>query len=148
MVQLYGFGVEMKQSFLREYILTELDDIKIAVQGVLAGIGEIYELSDDRKYEIRLVMNELLVNCFSHAETEGRATVVLRVIVRDGRVRIHVKDNGQGFAYEKAQQDLQQLLGQDMLYREHGRGLKLVRAFCQDIEYYGNGNCVEVKIAL
>jgi len=146
--RLYGFGVEMEHNFIREYILTEIDDIKIAVDGVLDGIGRVYTLDEQRKYEIRLVMNELLVNCFAHAHPEGRQTVVLRVVAKGARVRIFVKDNGQGFEYEKAQQNLEQLLGEDMLYREHGRGLKLVRAFCQDIEYFGNGNSVEVKIAL
>lgn len=141
-------GVNMKRSFFKEYILTEIEDIKIAVDGVLGELDRIFKLGEARKYEIRLVMNELLVNCFDHARSGGKQMVVLKVSVMDGRVRIRIKDNGEGFAYDSTRQGLERIVDEDLLYNERGRGLRLVRAFCQDIEYFGNGNSVEVKIGL
>jgi len=138
----------MEQTFLKDYILNKLDDVKIAVDGVLAGLKNTYSLSDEKAYEMRLVMNELLNNCFHHAKTEGRKTVVLRVSVENGCAKICVKDNGQGFEYERTHMSAGLELSDDALYRENGRGLKLVRAFCDNIEYFGNGNSVRISIAL
>ena len=90
----------MKNSFIREYILTEIEDIKVGINGVMSGIEEVLALPDDRKYEIKLVMNELLVNCFDHACPKNKQTVVFGILVQEEKVRIRVKDNGQGFEYE------------------------------------------------
>lgn len=146
--RLYINGVNMKKCFFKEYILTEIEDIKIAVDGVLGELDRVYKLGEARKYEIRLVMNELLVNCFDHAQTGGKQMVVLKVSVMDGHLSIRIKDNGEGFAYDATPHNLNRVVDEDLLYNERGRGLMLVRAFCQDIEYFGNGNSVEVKIGL
>ena len=138
----------MKMDYIREYILTELEDIKIAINGVMSGIEKFLTLSDARKYEIRLVMNELLVNCFDHAKPKGKQTVVLGVFAKEDKVRIRVKDNGQGFEYEYTHKSLKEPIDEKRLYAEGGRGLMLVDAFCDNVKYFGNGNSVEVNIAL
>lgn len=138
----------MKMNFLREYILTEIEDIKVAIEGVMSGIEKYVVLTEARRYEIKLVMNELLVNCFDHANTNGKRTVVLRVFAVKDKVRISVKDNGQGFEYEYTHKNLKKPLDEKRLYAEGGRGLMLVDAFCETVKYYGNGNSVEVSIAL
>ena len=138
----------MKTNFIREYILTEIEDIKVAINGVMSGIEALVELSEARKYEIKLVMNELLVNCFDHSCPKDKQTVVLRVSAKTDKVRIHVKDNGQGFEYEYTNKRLADPMSIERLYSESGRGLLLVNAFCDNIKYFGNGNSVEVNIAL
>lgn len=138
----------MKMNFLREYILTEIEDIKVAIEGVMSGIQKYVVLTEARRYEIKLVMNELLVNCFDHANTSGKRTVVLRVFAVKDKVKISVKDNGQGFEYEYTHKNLKKPLDEKRLYAEGGRGLMLVDAFCETVKYYGNGNSVEVSIAL
>ncbi len=138
----------MKMDYIREYILTEIEDIKIAINGVMSGIEKYLTLSDARKYEIKLVMNELLVNCFDHAKPKGKQTVVLSVFAKEDKVRIRVKDNGQGFEYEYTHKSLKEPIDEKRLYSEGGRGLMLVDAFCDTVKYFGNGNSVEVNIAL
>jgi len=138
----------MEMDFIREYILTELEDIKVAIAGVMNGIEKFLVLNEARKYEIKLVMNELLVNCFDHAHPKGRQTVVLGVYAKEDKVRICVKDNGQGFEYQYTHRSLKQPIDEKRLYSESGRGLMLVDAFCDNVKYHGNGNSVEVSIAL
>lgn len=135
-------------NFLREYILTRIEDIKVAIDGVMSGIEKFVVLTEARRYELKLVMNELLVNCFNHANPEGKKTVVLRVFIVNDKIMIRVKDNGQGFEYEYTHNNLKQPLDKKRLYAESGRGLMLVNAFCETVKYYGNGNSVEVSIAL
>lgn len=138
----------MKTNFIREYILTEIEDIKVAIDGVMGGIESFCDLSDARLYEIKLVMNELLVNCFDHACPKSKQTVVLGVLAKAEKVRIRVKDNGQGFEYEYTNKRLSSPMSEERLYSETGRGLLLVNAFCDNVKYFGNGNSVEVNIAL
>lgn len=101
-------------------------------------------LSDERKYEIELVLNELLVNSFRHAAPCEAEPVVLTAGVENGRLILCVTDGGEGFEYRK------ELSGvpESPLLRECGRGLMLVRAFCEEIRYNMKGNSVEVEIAL
>lgn len=142
------YGVLMKMDFIREYILTEIEDIKVAINGVMSGIEKFLALTEDRKYEIKLVMNELLINCFDHSHPSGKQTVALSVFAKEDKVRIRVKDNGQGFEYQYTHKSLKQPIDEKKLYSESGRGLMLVNAFCENVKYFGNGNSVEVNIAL
>jgi serine/threonine-protein kinase RsbW len=138
----------LKTNFIREYILTEIGDIKVATDGVMSEIEGFFMLSDARKYEIRLVLNELLVNCFAHSYSKEIQTVVLKVSVKENEVCIRVKDSGQGFEYEDTNKRLRIPISKERLYSENGRGLMLVNAFCSNVKYFGNGNSVEVSIAL
>ena len=124
-------------------MLTSIDDIKRVAADVLASVEKRAALTDERRYDITLVINELLVNSFEHARPTEQCPVVFRAGVGDGQLRIGVTDGGCGLAYEMITNGVD-----DMLYRERGRGLKLVRALCQEIRYNGCGNSVEVKMAL
>ena len=39
----------MKTKYIREYILTEIADIKVAIDGVMSGIEGLFTLSEARK---------------------------------------------------------------------------------------------------
>ena len=133
---------------MKKYILTTIDDIKIVTDGVLGGLDAGYKISDKKRYEIKLVINELLVNCFKHTQPSGEAPVILDAYTRGGQLDIRVTDSGQGFEYERRVRHIEKTADDNVLYSEHGRGLMLVETFCQEMNYYGKGNRVEVKIAL
>ena len=139
---------DMKSCISKKFILTSIDDIKTVVGNVLNDVETITVLSDARRYEIKLVINELLTNCFRHAEPSAERPVVLYAQVQDGNLGIRVTDQGEGFAYEKSISNLEESGSEERLYRERGRGLMLVRAFCNEIKYNCRGNSVEVKIVL
>lgn len=56
---------------------------------------------------------------------------------RGGRLTLTISDSGPGFDYKAAPGNT----GADVV--ASGRGIHLVRALCETIEYTGNGNCVE-----
>lgn len=130
-------------SYSSRYVLTSIDDIKKVANNVLHGIEKHGSLSEERRYDIKLVINELLVNSFEHAQPTKQSPVVFRAGLKSGQLRIGVTDGGRGFSHESLVSD-----NNDLLYRERGRGLMLVRALCQEIRYSGRGNSVEVKIVL
>lgn len=74
----------------------------------------------------------------------GAIDVRIAAVDRRGRLmlRIGVKDTGIGFDFRKA------LDGQPGLDRPSGRGIPLLRRVCEEIEYRGCGNEVEVLFAL
>jgi anti-sigma regulatory factor (Ser/Thr protein kinase) len=133
------------KDYTEKNVLTVIDDIKPSVKSVLNCVEQQRALSDERKYEIELVLNELLVNCFRHASPSMELPVELAADVDDGRLFICVTDCGEGFEYRK---DFDEASDIKTLYRERGRGLMLVKAFCEEIRYNLKGNSVEVEIAL
>jgi anti-sigma regulatory factor (Ser/Thr protein kinase) len=128
----------------RRFVLTALDDIKSVTGGVISGVSRSAPLSDERRYNIALILNELLVNSFQHARPTPASPVYVHAEVSDGTLRIGVTDGGAGFTHSQ----LDEAPDEDSLLRERGRGLKLVRALCSDIRYNDAGNSVEVFIAL
>lgn len=131
-------------NYLSRYALTSIDDIKKVVNGVLADVQKLRPLTEECRFNISLVINELLVNCFEHAKPSKNAPVIFKAELLNGNLLINVKDNGNGFEYDK----VCARITDDKLLRERGRGLALVHALCQDICYNNIGNSVEVKIVI
>lgn len=133
------------KDYTEKNVLTVIDDIKPSVKKVLSCVEKCKDLNEERRYEIELVLNELLVNSFRHAKPSEGKPVVLAAEVKNGKLFISVTDGGGGFEYKICDNVLEDSTA---LYRERGRGLMLVRAFCEEIRYNLKGNSVEVEIAL
>jgi anti-sigma regulatory factor (Ser/Thr protein kinase) len=133
-------------NYTSRYVLTSIDDIKKVVGGVLSGVEKINPLTDECRFNISLVIKELLVNCFKHAMPSKKAPVIFKAELKNSVLTIGVKDSGGGFEYEKVCANISN--DEDALLKERGRGLTLVNALCQEIHYNNVGNSVEVKIAL
>jgi anti-sigma regulatory factor (Ser/Thr protein kinase) len=129
----------------RRYVLTALDDIKSVATGVINGVSRIAPLNDERRYNIALILNELLVNSFEHAKPSPRTPVFVHAEYSGGSLHIGVTDGGAGFEHARQLSPAEEV---DAILSERGRGLKLVRALCSDICYNDHGNSVEVSIAL
>lgn len=149
MLNCIPFGVYMIMNNTRKYLLTSIEDIKRVANSVISNTEDNILLNEERKYEITLVLNELLVNCFDYAKPSVQEPVILLTCLHDGRLSMRVTDNGQGFEYDnKKTSNYEKLVNEDTLYRERGRGLMLVKAFCQEVNYNEKGNSVEVKMVL
>ena len=131
-------------NYASRYVLTSIEDIKRVVSGVLNGISKHRPLNDECRFNISLVINELLVNSFEHTKPSKKAPVVFKAGIKNGLLIISITDSGSGFEYEKACPSITS----ESLLKERGRGLTLVRALCQEICYNSIGNSVEVKIAI
>ena len=130
------------------YVRTSIEDIKTVANGVISGVGRHAELSEERRFDIALVINELLANSFEHASPSPKAPVVLAAGMSGNSLCIGVKDGGQGFEFHQAIERILEPVDEDGLYKERGRGLRLVQALCQEMNFDGRGNSVEVRIDL
>ena len=129
----------------RRYVLTALEDIKSVASGVINEVSRLAPLNDERRYNITLILNELLVNSFEHARPSSRTPVLVHADYTDGFLHIGVTDGGAGFEYTRQHTEADET---DALFSERGRGLKLVRALCSEVFYNESGNSVEVSIAI
>jgi len=134
------------KDYTEKNVLTVIDDIKPSVKKVLSCVEKCKDLNEERRYEIELVLNELLVNSFRYAKPSDSEPVILAAEVEDGKLIISVTDGGGGFEYKMSHDGMSE--DSIALYRERGRGLMLVRAFCEEIRYNIKGNSVEVEMAL
>lgn len=137
-----SFGITMEDYTIKQ-VLTEIGDIKQTVKSVIRLVEQNSEISTEKKFSVELVLNELLVNCFKHANPSATEPVVLIATVQNAKLNVCVADCGYGFDYNKSEPDKR-----DMLMMEYGRGLILVRAYCDKIKYNLRGNSVEVEISL
>ena len=128
----------------RRYVLTALDDIKNVTSGVIGGLSRFASLSDERRYNISLVLNELLVNSFEHARPTSASPVFVQAEYSGGTLCIGVTDGGEGFTHARTGEAQET----EDLFCERGRGLKLVRALCSDVRYNDCGNSVRVCMTI
>ncbi len=94
------------------------------------------------RFGLELVVRELLVNAIEHGHRNlPDARVALSVTATGRSVRIQVDDEGPGFDWRagmRADIPNPTALG--------GRGLPLIKAYCQEIEYNEKGNSVTVAL--
>ncbi len=147
-VQKYALFWYVFMCYASRYVLTSIEDIKTVANSVLNGVGRYTALTEEHRFNIALVINELLVNSFEHAKPSPRTPVIFAAGMHGRSLSIGVKDGGQGFEFDQAIEQVSQPVDEGALYAERGRGLRLVQALCQEINYDGRGNSVEVKIAL
>jgi len=103
-------------------------------------------LSEEEKYEFRIIINELIVNGIIHGN-ECFCDKVLKVAIYaldDNTVSICIQDEGRGFNYKEIIEE-----GcfpcDSALFLERGRGLKIVQHICDAIKFSHNGSWVNVK---
>ena len=118
--------------------LNAVGDISAAVRRVTAHVADRVSLSEEREFSIKLVLNELLANCFEHANT-GRATVIYRL--DEPVLKCCIMDGGNGFARQKGYRASCPCAGS-----ESGRGIFLAQSLSQLLRYNRKGNAVMVRI--
>ena len=106
-----------------------------SLRGFIAeAMGEIASYIPDRdlQYDIRLIIDELMVNGADHGNAwDGNKRVHLRVDMEPTVMHISVRDEGEGFYYSS----------KDFSCTTEsccGRGLFIVESICRSVEYHGN----------
>ncbi len=103
--------------------------------GLLVGRGWVRE--DDREW-LLLCLDEVLVNAMIHGnEGDPDLDIDLAVRVEAGRWRLTVGDRGSGFRGE----ELPDPDDASSLLLEHGRGIRIMREWLDDLSYYRSGAC-------
>ncbi|MDO5301876.1 MAG: ATP-binding protein [Tissierellia bacterium] len=115
---------------------SDIQAVSRFVRNTMRRVGE-YVHDEDAIFDIRLIIDELVLNGASHGnEWNQDKSVHLTLNITDEWVLIQVRDEGAGLNYSTGQYNPQSMA-------DHGRGLVLVEALSDDIQYHGN--CISCK---
>ena len=113
-----------------------------AVQERIIGILEEQSYSPHDVFGVRLALEEALVNAIKHGNgMDPDKTVRISCNIQDDKVRIEIEDQGAGFQME----DVPDPTLDENLERPCGRGIMLIKAFMNVVEYNEVGNCVVLE---
>lgn len=114
-------------------VCSDIDIIKNFVDEILKEIDPIIE-DKDTIFDIRLILNELIVNGIMHGnESMSSKCVKLSLEMKDKKIEIQVEDEGQGINYDCNSYDPTEL-------SSCGRGLVIVNGLSD--EFYIQKNKV------
>jgi serine/threonine-protein kinase RsbW len=122
----------------------ESNCIRAMIQDMMECIKAWKRLSDDEEYEFRLILNELIANGTVHGNKRlCDKSIKAKIIAIDHEtIGITIQDEGSGFDYRNFFNNIYPCDANP--YSERGRGLKLIRAVCDDIVFNQNGNEVSI----
>lgn len=118
--------------------------MRCLVQDILDRIQIWRVLSDEDLYEIRLILNELIANGTIHGN-KGACTKGITATVHaadNDTLCITVQDDGIGFDHQGFCSELYAYDSASL--SERGRGLKLIRAMCDDMQFNQRGNVIRI----
>jgi serine/threonine-protein kinase RsbW len=125
-------------------------ELRLTVPSDLALVGEAVELiatntprgilSQRRlEFNLRTVLAEALANAITYGNRQDPGKQVqVRVEARRDGVRVHVSDDGEGFNPEGVPDPT----APELLERDAGRGLFVIRRLADAVDYNAKGNAV------
>ena len=129
---------------LCKYSIKEKSEIKHVIDHLILDVENSHPLSEQKAFEIRLVMNELLSNCFKYCHISPDSPVLVEYELDEKQLHFTVSDCGTGFDVKKTHYTE---LGND-LYAENGRGLYLANQLSSMLRFNDLGNKVTAIIDL
>lgn len=99
------------------------------------------EYSEDDIFGVHLAFEEAFINAVKHGnKMDESKTVKVDYSISQEKVEITVTDQGNGFSIDAVPDPR---VGEN-LYRPDGRGLLLIGAYMDTMEYRGPGNCLHM----
>ena len=118
-------------------ISSDLNIINSAIKNILLDTRRM--LDEDLFFDFRLVLNELLINCYEHGnKCDCDKKILLKLKIDNKEIKILVQDEGSGVACRRKYNAEEK--------RPDGRGLIIVESLVDDINY--DNNKIRCKIKL
>ena len=116
--------------------------------GPVLAFASAHHLSEDRKNDLELALEETLVNIFSYAYPEKPGHVELSCRIADGHLVILIEDKGLPFSMVSA---VTPNINADLLERKiGGLGVHLIKNLMDDVRYRreGDRNVLELILSI
>lgn len=131
----------MKRLFQKSFY----SDLHEAKQTAIEAIGFLNEffplLHEDQIADLRLVINELLVNAVVHGNRlDASKKVSIEIEIDNGRIYSRVTDEGAGFDYSKTVMEWDV---EESLFDACGRGIRLAYHMTDRLKFIEKGNVIE-----
>ena len=120
------------------------------IKTVLSYIQSVRTMSDDTLFEIKVILNELIINAICHGnncDDKKGAIVTIKIfkIENSSYLYISVKDEGCGFEQNIDLKKLEDYVAvKNNSFNEHGRGLIIVEQLSDRLKFCRYGNKVAV----
>lgn len=121
----------------RGSVCSDLELTKRFIEGILNKLSQSVD-NKDTLFDIRIILNELVINGVLHGNDEVPAKCVdLRLEIRDNKLMIEVRDEGDGINYDFKAYNPEEL-------KFNGRGLVLVRGLSDEL-YIDRNKVIAIK---
>jgi len=109
-------------------------------QWLLAKLKD-YEYCEDDIFAVRLAMEEAFFNAVKHGnKMDAQKQVKIEYILAPDRVEIIITDSGEGFDPDS----LPDCRADENLYKIDGRGIFLIRAYMDSVEFNETANSIHM----
>jgi anti-sigma regulatory factor (Ser/Thr protein kinase) len=130
------------------YMIKEKSDIRSVVGHLLEDVKNSHAVSEQKEFEIKLVMNELLSNCFKYCKISAKSPVIVEYMVEKKQLHFTVCDCGTGFNVREIDYKNLDIASDQQLFAENGRGLFLANQLSHKLRFNEKGNQVTAIIDL
>ena len=127
----------MKKEFLASSDLAVVQKTSAKILAFLKPLA----LSDVCRFDIRLCLEEAMINAIKHGNHFDKNTKVHLIVEYDRKsVCVTVKDQGRGFDPI----ELPDCTKRSNLWKCRGRGIYLIHQLMDEVKYNRKGNCVQM----
>lgn len=124
--------------------LYSINDMRNSIRDILVFVNQMIDMCPEKQYDVRVVLNELLANCFLHGNCAELLPVKVKVKITDYTVDIFVSHICKDFEAKIASLHDAIDLYDFLALEESGRGLKIVSTLCEKIEIQQKGIYVTI----
>jgi serine/threonine-protein kinase RsbW len=137
----------MEEIFLLE-IPAKPAFVGVARSAVTAVATTVPEIDDDRLEDLRIAVSEACTNAVeAHLTVPTDDKVILRCLLDDARLEVHIQDVGQGFD-PAAIPPRAPFTEPSQLTAERGWGLQLIRALVDEVDFVDHGQGTSVHLVI
>ncbi len=133
--------MEIKTPAKRSIVIESKPSATVKVCRQILPILEANNFSQEDIFAVHLALEEALINAIKHGnKMDPNKEVKIDYSVSPEKVEISMTDQGEGFTPEAVPDPRH---GEN-LYKNEGRGLLLMQAYMDMVEFNKSGNCVRI----
>ena len=115
------------------------------IEPMLRELRNYVDIPDDVFYNILISATEAVNNAIIHGNRyDEKKKVIIRVVLKDHKMIIEVRDEGSGFEPEK----LKDPRDPENLLKANGRGVFLIKTLMDDVEYLIDEKGTKLKMSM
>ena len=119
---------------------SKLELVPDVIDGLVQKFKE-YNLSGDNIFDIKLCLEEVLINAVKHGnKMDPQLFVEVALSIEPDKLIMTVKDEGQGFDFENVADPTHK----ENLEKTSGRGVFLVKKLMDEVEFLDNGSRIRM----
>ncbi|MCF7895299.1 MAG: ATP-binding protein [Candidatus Omnitrophica bacterium] len=97
---------------------------------------KINGVKEDILFDIKLALNEALINSIKHGNSsDKKKSVFLKIAKKANKLEISIEDQGKGFDYK----NLRLPTDKNNLTKQSGRGIFLIKNFMDELYFFDKG---------